>query len=141
MATVEIYSKSWCPYCRMAKRLLEEKGQEFVEFDVELDAGKYDEMLDRSEGRWTVPEIFIDGALVGGYDDLRAMEASGRPRRAAQVLSPSTSLRYAQDDKLSYPPLMKSATRSPIIMQVTLVLAWVTVGMMEASATRRLSMP
>ena len=78
MATVEIYSKSWCPYCRMAKRLLEEKGQEFVEFDVELDAGKYDEMLDRSEGRWTVPEIFIDGALVGGYDDLRAMEASGR---------------------------------------------------------------
>ena len=78
MATVEIYSKSWCPYCRMAKRLLEEKGQEFVEFDVELDAGKYDEMLDRSEGRWTVPEIFIDGALVGGYDDLRAMDASGR---------------------------------------------------------------
>ena len=77
MATVEIYSKSWCPYCRMAKRLLEEKGQEFVEFDVELDAGKYDEMLDRSEGRWTVPEIFIDGTLVGGYDDLRAMDASG----------------------------------------------------------------
>ena len=126
MATVEIYSKSWCPYCRMAKRLLEEKGQEFVEFDVELDAGKYDEMLDRSEGRWTVPEIFIDGALVGGYDDLRAMDASGAK---------------SKDDKLSYPPLMKSATRSPIIIQVTFVLAWVTVGMMEASATRRLSMP
>ena len=77
MATVEIYSKSWCPYCRMAKRLLEEKGQEFVEFDVELDAGKYDEMLDRSQGRWTVPEIFIDGALIGGFDELRALEASG----------------------------------------------------------------
>lgn len=77
MATVEIYSKSWCPYCRMAKRLLEEKGQEFVEFDVELDAGKYDEMLERSQGRWTVPEIFIDGDLIGGFDDLRAMEASG----------------------------------------------------------------
>ena len=78
MATVEIYSKSWCPYCRMAKRLLEEKDQEFVEFDVELDAGKYDEMLDRSQGRWTVPEIFIDGDLVGGFDELRALEASGR---------------------------------------------------------------
>ena len=77
MATVEIYSKSWCPYCRMAKRLLEEKGQEFVEFDVELDAGKYDEMLERSQGRWTVPEIFIDGDLIGGFDDLRAMDASG----------------------------------------------------------------
>lgn len=78
MATVEIYSKSWCPFCRMAKRLLEEKGQEFVEFDVELDAGKYDEMLHRSEGRWTVPEIFIDGDLIGGFDELRALEASGQ---------------------------------------------------------------
>ena len=78
MATVEIYSKSWCPYCRMAKRLLEEKGQEFVEFDVDLDADKYREMLERSEGRWTVPEIFIDGELIGGYDDLRAMDASGQ---------------------------------------------------------------
>ncbi|MDE0354374.1 MAG: glutaredoxin 3 [Deltaproteobacteria bacterium] len=78
MATVEIYSKSWCPFCLRAKRLLEEKGQEFVEFDVELDADKYDEMLDRSQGRWTVPEIFIDGELIGGFDELRALEASGR---------------------------------------------------------------
>ena len=78
MATVEVYSKSWCPFCRMAKRLLEEKGQEFVEFDVELDAGKYDEMLERSQGRWTVPEIFIDGELIGGFDELRALDASGR---------------------------------------------------------------
>ena len=77
MATIEIYSKSWCPFCRMAKRLLEEKGQEFVEFDVELDAGKYDEMLERSQGRWTVPEVFIDGELIGGFDELRALEASG----------------------------------------------------------------
>ena len=78
MATVEVYSKSWCPFCRMAKRLLEEKGQEFVEFDVELDPAKYDEMLERSQGRWTVPEIFIDGKLIGGFDDLRALDASGQ---------------------------------------------------------------
>ena len=78
MATVEIYSKSWCPFCLRAKRLLEEKGQEFVEFDVELDADKYDEMLERSQGRWTVPEIFIDGDLIGGFDELRVLEASGR---------------------------------------------------------------
>ncbi len=78
MATVEIYSKGWCPYCRMAKRLLEEKGQAFVEFDVELEPDKYDEMLERSQGRYTVPEIFIDGDLIGGFDDLRALEASGR---------------------------------------------------------------
>ena len=78
MATVEVYSKSWCPFCRMAKRLLEEKGQEFVEFDVELDPAKHDEMLERSQGRWTVPEIFIDGELIGGFDELRALDASGR---------------------------------------------------------------
>ncbi len=78
MATVEVYSKSWCPFCRMAKRLLEEKGQEFVEFDVELDPRKHDEMLERSQGRWTVPEIFIDGELIGGFDELRALDDSGR---------------------------------------------------------------
>jgi glutaredoxin 3 len=78
MVEVEIYSKAWCPYCRMAKRLLEEKGQEFVEFDVELEPDKYDEMLERSRGRWTVPEIFIDGELIGGFDELRALEAGGQ---------------------------------------------------------------
>lgn len=78
MATVEIYTKAWCPYCRMAKRLLEGKGQSFTEFDVEADPDRLREMLDRSDGRWTVPEIFIDGDLVGGYDDLRAMDSDGR---------------------------------------------------------------
>ncbi len=78
MATVEIYTRAWCPYCRMAKRLLEQKGQEFIELDVDRDADRYREMLERSEGRRTVPEIFIDGELIGGYDDLSAMDASGR---------------------------------------------------------------
>ena len=78
MATVEIYLKAWCPYCRMAKRLLEGKGQAFTEFDVEADPERYREMLDRSDGRWTVPEIFIDGDLIGGYDELRAMDSDGR---------------------------------------------------------------
>lgn len=78
MATVEIYTKAWCPYCRMAKRLLEDKGQPFLEFDVERDPDKYDDMLDRSQGRRTVPEIFIDDILIGGFDELQAMEVSGR---------------------------------------------------------------
>lgn len=77
MAHIEIYTKGWCPYCHMAKRLLQNKGQEFVEFDVEADADRYQEMIERSEGRWTVPEIFIDGALIGGYDELRAMDSAG----------------------------------------------------------------
>jgi len=78
MANIEIYTKGWCPYCHMAKRLLQGKGQEFVEFDVDADADKYREMIDRSEGRWTVPEIFIDGTLIGGYDELRAMDSAGK---------------------------------------------------------------
>ena len=77
MAKIEIYTKGWCPYCHMAKRLLHSKGQEFVEFDVDADVDKYREMIDRSEGRWTVPEIFIDGKLIGGYDELRAMDSAG----------------------------------------------------------------
>ena len=78
MATVEIYTKAWCPYCRMAKRLLEDKGQPFLEFDVERDPDQYDDMLDRSQGRRTVPEIFIDDILIGGFDELQALEVSGR---------------------------------------------------------------
>ena len=62
----------------MAKRLLRSKGQEFIEFDVDADPDKYREMIDRSEGRWTVPEIFIDGTLIGGYDELQAMDSAGK---------------------------------------------------------------
>jgi glutaredoxin 3 len=75
---IEIYVKAWCPYCHMAKSLLESKGQEFIEFDVERMPEKYQEMLDRSQGRWTVPEIFINGTLIGGYSELRMMDATGR---------------------------------------------------------------
>ena len=77
MPSIEIYTKGWCPYCQMAKALLKGKGQDFTEFDVELEPDKYEEMLERSQGRWTVPEIFIDGALVGGYTELCAMDDSG----------------------------------------------------------------
>lgn len=75
---IEIYSKGWCPYCQMAKELLESKGQEYIEIDVEREPDKHAEMLDRSEGRRTVPEIFINGRLIGGYAELRMMEATGR---------------------------------------------------------------
>lgn len=78
MATVEIHTRAWCPCCRMAKRLMEQKGQEFIELDVDLDADKYCEMLERSEGRRTVPEIFVDEEIIGGYDDLSALDARGR---------------------------------------------------------------
>lgn len=64
MPNIEVYTKKDCPFCHKAKELLREKGQEFTEIDVEKDPGRLREMLERSRGRKTVPEIFIDGELV-----------------------------------------------------------------------------
>lgn len=77
MAKIEIYSKDTCPYCTMAKRLLDNKGQEWEEINLTTDPGRTDEMIERSGGRTTVPEVFIDGKLIGGFDDLAALESSG----------------------------------------------------------------
>jgi glutaredoxin 3 len=73
---VIVYSQPFCGYCSAAKRLLKEKGAEFSEVDVMMEAGRRDEMIERS-GRRTVPQIFIDGRHVGGYDDLSALDRSG----------------------------------------------------------------
>jgi glutaredoxin 3 len=78
MPRVEIYTKFGCPYCARAKRLLEEKGADYEEYEINSDPGKRDEMLSRAPGRTTVPQIFIDGRHVGGSDDLAELEASGR---------------------------------------------------------------
>lgn len=78
MPQIEIYTKKDCPFCHKAKELLREKGQEFIEIDVEKNPDKLREMLERSRGRKTVPEIFIDGELVGGFDELRDLANSGR---------------------------------------------------------------
>ncbi len=77
MAQVEIYTKFGCPYCARAKRLLDEKGVEYEEFEINSVPGKRDEMLQRSNGRHTVPQIFIDGRHVGGCDDLYALNSRG----------------------------------------------------------------
>ncbi|MGB0952856.1 MAG: glutaredoxin 3 [Planctomycetota bacterium] len=78
MAKIEIYTKTTCPYCVRAKQLLENKGQEWVEIDLLVEPERTDEMLQRAGGRHTVPEIFIDGELIGGYDDMAALEAAGK---------------------------------------------------------------
>lgn len=77
MAKIEIYSKTTCPYCIMAKRLLESKGQSFEEINLNQSPERTDEMIERSGGKMTVPEIFIDDKLIGGYDDLAALETAG----------------------------------------------------------------
>lgn len=77
MAKVEVYTTSYCPYCRQAKSLLKQKGVVFEEIDVSGDAALREKMIELSGGRRTVPEIFINGKIVGGYDELRALEAEG----------------------------------------------------------------
>jgi glutaredoxin 3 len=78
MARVEIYTKFGCPYCARAKRLLEEKGVDYEEYEINSVPGKRDEMLGRANGRTTVPQIFIGGRHVGGSDDLAELERGGR---------------------------------------------------------------
>ena len=77
MATVEVYSTSYCPYCIRAKGLLERKGVEFVEIDVTDDPVLRAQMVKLAGGRRTVPEIFINGEIIGGCDELYALERSG----------------------------------------------------------------
>jgi glutaredoxin 3 len=78
MARVEIYTKMFCGYCVAAKRLLAGKGVAFEEYDITLGGPKRAEMLQRANGRTSVPQIFIDGAHVGGSDDLHALDDAGR---------------------------------------------------------------
>jgi len=75
--TVVIYATSWCTYCARARQLLTEKGIAFAEIDVDARPEARAEMIERSGGRRTVPQIFVGETHVGGSDDLRALEASG----------------------------------------------------------------
>lgn len=74
---VEIYTKFACPYCFRAKLLLDQKGVEYQEFDASGGAMRA-EMLARSNGGTTVPQIFIDDQHVGGCDDLHRLEYAGK---------------------------------------------------------------
>ena len=76
--TVEIYTKFGCPYCSRAKQLLSAKGAEFIEYDITMGGPKRAEMEQRVPGARTVPQIIIGGIVVGGSDDLSAMEAAGK---------------------------------------------------------------
>lgn len=77
MARVEIYSTLFCPYCARAKSLLAKKGVDFINIDVIEDTSRRAEMVERSGGRQTVPQIFIDGEHIGGSDELYALERAG----------------------------------------------------------------
>ncbi|KTT71403.1 glutaredoxin 3 [Sphingomonas endophytica] len=78
MARVEIYTKAFCPYCARAMNLLASKDVTPEETDIGMNSGKRGEMIERAGGRTTVPQIFIDGAHIGGSDDLAALERAGK---------------------------------------------------------------
>ncbi|QDY71718.1 glutaredoxin 3 [Qingshengfaniella alkalisoli] len=78
MQSVEIYTKPLCGFCHAAKRLLDGKNVSYAEVDLSKQPDKRQEMLGRSGGRHTVPQIFIGATHVGGCDDLFALEQSGK---------------------------------------------------------------
>lgn len=75
---IVMYSTGWCPYCERARALLERKGLPFREVKVDEDPAERQAMLTRSGGRRTVPQIFVDDQHVGGFDELYALEKSGK---------------------------------------------------------------
>jgi glutaredoxin 3 len=77
MPPVTIYTKTWCPYCQAAKELLDQKGVAFTEFEVTKEPSRRQEMLAKSGGRSSVPQIFIGDRHVGGCDDLYALDSRG----------------------------------------------------------------
>jgi glutaredoxin 3 len=78
MPSITIYTKGWCPYCSAAKKLLEEKSVAFTEIDIEKTPEARAEMIQRANGRTTVPQIFIGDRHVGGCDDLYALDDRGQ---------------------------------------------------------------
>lgn len=77
MPKIEIYTKSYCPYCVRAKELLKKKNVTFEEIDIEHDQELASKAMERAGGRKTVPQIFINDIHVGGYDDLYALDSKG----------------------------------------------------------------
>ena len=77
VARVEMYVKAFCPYCYRAEKLLESKGVEYETYELNS-SDLRQEMIERANGRTTVPQIFIDGHHVGGCDDLYALDREGK---------------------------------------------------------------
>ena len=78
MADIEVYTANYCPYCSRAKDLLKKKGAIFKEIDITTDNTARDALVEKSGGRRTVPQIFIGGKHIGGFDDLAALDKQGQ---------------------------------------------------------------
>ena len=78
MKKVEIYTGPLCVFCKFAKALLDKKGISYKEIFIGDDTNKMEEMIKKSNGMRTVPQIFIDGQHIGGNDKLQALERKGK---------------------------------------------------------------
>ena len=78
MPEIDIYTQDWCPYCVRAKQVLDSKGVEYREIDAPGGTQAREEARQRSGGRTSVPQIFINGQHIGGCDELLALDRAGR---------------------------------------------------------------
>ena len=77
MKKIEIYTTPYCPFCRESKNLLMAKNVRYIEIDVSESAER-EKMIKRAEGKTSVPQIFVEGKLIGGCDDIYALENKGQ---------------------------------------------------------------
>jgi glutaredoxin 3 len=77
MPRIEIYTTQWCGFCARAKALLDARGLSYEEISL-ADDPRFRQRLVELSGRWTVPQIVVDGKPIGGFSELRALERSGR---------------------------------------------------------------
>jgi glutaredoxin 3 len=78
MPKIEIYTQDWCPFCARAKQMFDQRGVAYTEIDAPNGSEARVEAGRRSGGRTSVPQIFIDGAHIGGCDDLVALDRAGK---------------------------------------------------------------
>lgn len=84
---VEMYTSANCAYCMAAKNLIKRKGLDYEEIRIDTDPARREEMLSRSHNRRTVPQIFINGVHIGGFEELAAADHSGK---LAQLIAPES---------------------------------------------------
>ncbi len=75
---VVMYTTTFCPYCAMAKQLLASKGVGWEEIDLWEEPGRRPEMVEKAEGRHTVPQIFVNGQGLGGFDEIASLDGEGK---------------------------------------------------------------
>ena len=77
MPEIVMYTTTFCPYCSSAKSLLDSKGFSWEEINLDQEPHRWAEMIEKADGRSTVPQIFVNGKGVGGFDDLAALDRGG----------------------------------------------------------------